>query len=98
MCARKFPTRTPVLLLVVLLISLFNVGVDGSRRRQAAQGYRLPDNIVPQKYNLEILTNLEENDFSFEGKLWIKVSIAKWFLGIILFISCRYHIRVPFQH
>lgn len=58
---------------IILLVCMFSMGVEGSRRRQAAQGYRLPDNVLPQKYNLEILTNLEENNFSFEGKVWIKV-------------------------
>lgn len=36
--------------------------------------YRLPENIVPKHYILEIITDLDE--FNFEGKVWIKVSIV----------------------
>lgn len=69
---------------IILLVCMFSMGVEGSRRRQAAQGYRLPDNVLPQKYNLEILTNLEENNFSFEGKVWIKIQCLRPTNKIIL--------------
>ena len=45
------------------------------KRQRASQGYRLPENIVPQKYNLRINTNLEENNFDFDGTVQIKVRL-----------------------
>lgn len=59
-------------LAILLMISLYD-GTLAVRRRQTTQGYRLPETIVPRKYTLEIFTNLEEDDFSFQGKVLIKV-------------------------
>lgn len=36
-------------------------------------GYRLPDNIIPEHYIVDMITDLE-GDFSFHGKVWIKVN------------------------
>nr|CAD7393670.1 unnamed protein product [Timema cristinae] len=37
--------------------------------------YRLPKNVLPEKYTLEIITNLGDHgqNFSFDGKVWIHV-------------------------
>lgn len=38
-------------------------------------GYRLPKDVFPEHYKLEVITHLGEKDnFSFEGKVWIQVS------------------------
>lgn len=36
--------------------------------------FRLPLDIIPKHYDLDIITNLEPDNFSFEGSVWIKVS------------------------
>ena len=39
--------------------------------------YRLPDTVIPQKYRLEIITNLGDDppeQFNFTGEVWIQVS------------------------
>lgn len=39
-------------------------------------GYRLPDDVLPNHYDLEVITNLaDDNDkYDFNGKVWIDVS------------------------
>lgn len=49
-----------------LLVNMCNIN--------ASPGYRLPDTVVPKHYIVDVVTNLEEPDFSFHGKVWIKVS------------------------
>lgn len=58
------------------LLLLAAVGAAGLLvvRAVDTRGYRLPDNIVPTHYILEIITDLDE--FNFEGKVWIKVSMT----------------------
>lgn len=63
------------LAMITLLYVYFVHGV--SKRQRASQGYRLPDNLIPKTYNLKILTNLEENNFNFEGEVRIKVSVKQ---------------------
>lgn len=41
-----------------------------------AESYRLPTNLRPQRYKLEILTHLSDKDgYKFYGKEWIRVSL-----------------------
>lgn len=38
-------------------------------------GYRLPNEVMPEHYKLEVITYLGEKDnFDFDGKVWIDVS------------------------
>lgn len=67
--------RLAIVFLVVF--SYVSQYVHCAKVRAVSSGYRLPDNIVPRKYNLEILTNLDENNFSFDGKVWIKIHCVK---------------------
>lgn len=55
------------------LVLLFAVGASGLLVVSAVDkpSYRLPDNVVPKHYILDITTDLDE--FTFEGKVWIKV-------------------------
>lgn len=40
---------------------------------QSLPGYRLPGDVIPQNYRLECLADIEEPNFNFSGKVWIKV-------------------------
>lgn len=40
-------------------------------------GYRLPGDVRPLHYIVEIKTSLEEPHFNFSGEVWIKVSTGK---------------------
>lgn len=45
-----------------------------------ADGYRLPNDVFPEHYKLEIISYLgEEDNFNFNGKVWIQVSEYKIF-------------------
>lgn len=47
-------------------------------------GYRLPRDVIPEHYKLEIICHLGENDdFRFEGTVWIQVS--KYILMVFYF-------------
>uniref|UniRef100_A0A1B6D6B8 Aminopeptidase n=1 Tax=Clastoptera arizonana TaxID=38151 RepID=A0A1B6D6B8_9HEMI len=52
-------------LLLVTLLSAVNASDTPS--------YRLPGNVIPKHYVLDIITNLDEDNFSFQGNVWIKV-------------------------
>lgn len=52
-----------------LIYIIFNI----LKLSEASPGYRLPDTIKPVHYIVDIITNLEENNFNFFGKVWIKV-------------------------
>lgn len=40
-----------------------------------ASGYRLPRDVIPEHYKLEIISYLGvKDDFDFDGKVWIQVS------------------------
>lgn len=41
------------------------------------QAYRLPKEVLPNHYDLEIITNLadDNNNYDFNGKVWIDVSL-----------------------
>lgn len=40
-----------------------------------AAGYRLPKDVFPEHYKLEVISYLGEKDnFDFDGKIWIQVS------------------------
>nr|AVD96938.1 putative APN-2 [Nilaparvata lugens] len=64
------------------LVVLFVLG--GSLESNALAGYRLPDNVVPEHYIVDIITNLEEGDYTFQGKVWIRVKANKATDSIIL--------------
>lgn len=49
-----------------------------------APGYRLPGNILPEHYILEIITHLGDPDFSFAGNVWIKIRCIKPTNSVIL--------------
>lgn len=55
-----------------------------NKRQRNSQSYRLPDTVFPTKYRLNILTNLDENKFDFEGTVLIEVSE-----GVVLRIRIR---------
>lgn len=73
------------LIFLVSVLTYFTYGIEAATKRQrASQGYRLPDNIVPQTYNLRIDTNLDENNFDFEGTVKIKIQCLKATNKVIL--------------
>lgn len=51
---------------------------------EASPGHRLPDNIAPKHYILDVITNLEEGNFNFHGEVWIKLLVEKATDTIIL--------------
>ncbi|XP_075230709.1 aminopeptidase N-like [Lycorma delicatula] len=67
-------------LLLCLLIAPWCCNVNAA----TTPGYRLPDMVIPQHYIVDVITNLEENDFSFYGKVWIKILVQKSTDTIIL--------------
>ncbi|XP_073980169.1 aminopeptidase N-like isoform X2 [Rhodnius prolixus] len=51
---------------------------------QSLPGYRLPGDVIPQNYRLECLADIEEPNFNFSGKVWIKIQCVKPTNTIIL--------------
>ena len=51
-------------------------------------GYRLPDNIYPEYYRVEILTNLADlsKNYTFDGRVWIMVSLMEKFSFFFFFL------------
>uniref|UniRef100_A0A224XI48 Aminopeptidase n=1 Tax=Panstrongylus lignarius TaxID=156445 RepID=A0A224XI48_9HEMI len=50
----------------------------------ALPGYRLPGDVIPQNYRLEILADIDEPNFNFSGNVWIKIHCVKSTNTIIL--------------
>lgn len=49
------------------------------------ESYRLPTNLRPQRYKLEILTHLSDKDgYKFYGKEWIRVSLTNQFCDFFI--------------
>lgn len=69
-------------MLRLLLLAAFGAAGLLAARAVDTRGYRLPENIVPKHYILEIITDLDE--FNFEGKVWIKIQCLKATDKIIL--------------
>ncbi|XP_014280242.1 aminopeptidase N isoform X2 [Halyomorpha halys] len=58
--------------------------VIGVAEVSALAGYRLPGNVKPTHYILEVLTELEDPNFKFSGEVWIKVECIQPTNTIIL--------------
>lgn len=58
-------------------ISILQISASPSPKENNQLSYRLPENLYPEYYKLEIITNLADynDNFTFEGRVWIQVSI-----------------------
>lgn len=63
----------------ILGISVLHTSASPSPKEQSQLSYRLPEDIYPEYYRLEILTNLADynDNFTFEGRVWIQVKLKK---------------------
>lgn len=53
--------------------------VDGNSQNDlnATVNYRLPDNVVPVHYDIELIPYIEENNFTFDGESHIIIEIGR---------------------
>ena len=73
-------TRVWALLLVLMTTILYSFILRtkvNTTTTKSKQNCRLPDDVIPQKYDLEIVTYLDPH-FRFDGKVTIKVRISKF--------------------
>lgn len=65
----------------ILGTSILQTSALPNSQEQFQLNYRLPDDIYPEYYRLEILTNLADynDNFTFEGRVWIQVYFQKGF-------------------
>lgn len=60
----------------IIGISVLQITASPSPSESFQLNYRLPEDIYPEYYRLEILTNLADynDNFTFDGRVWIQVS------------------------
>lgn len=73
-----FLASASVLFLSVIVVQ--GDSVESSTPHGVKNSFRLPENIRPLHYKLDIITHLDENnEFKFSGRVWIDVSTDKIF-------------------
>nr|XP_018908056.1 PREDICTED: aminopeptidase N-like isoform X1 [Bemisia tabaci] len=69
--------------LCLLWISYFLL-VGSRSARAMTPRYRLPGDVIPEHYNISILTNLDDNDFTYHGRVTIKLKCIRATNKIVL--------------
>lgn len=61
------------MLAILIFQTVASFYVEGDQGSKIS--YRLPDNLLPEYYRVDIITNLADlnQNFTFEGKVWIQV-------------------------
>jgi Peptidase M1 N-terminal domain len=65
----------PVAVLIILF-SLLTVSVNTGDFKQDGISYRLPNNTLPVRYDIEISTRIDEAVFNFFGKVKIRLQVV----------------------
>lgn len=63
----------------LIFIAATAVPVDGDSGNDlsATVNYRLPDNVVPVHYDIELIPHIEEDNFTFDGKSHVIIEIRR---------------------
>lgn len=61
-----------------IVIGIFLTSINGQQSQNIEEiNYRLPNNTKPNSYDITLATNIDKNDFSFTGRVAIKLVVLE---------------------